>query len=425
MRGLPLGLAAVCAFGLHGSIVAQDFRVELFSGRGLRALALQAGGAGTNLCDLRRPRYCLALEPRTKASCVRTGAGVRCSSPNASREFQGLSAYSTMPFQVTAEFLKAQAPNPVMLSKLEIKRSRSGLIAVLPTDLESYVAGVLAGEAAILRSPAAREAMAILARTWAIRWRGRHQAEGFDFCSLTHCQAFRPPVVPEIDPTSEAVARETRGQILQFRGELVDPYFSAACGGMTEAAGNVWPDRAQPYLVSIHDPYCAGSEHASWQRVLPLEEAERIVRTDMHVPLRGPLTRVTIAKTDSSGRAQILLAQAGVAMQIDANEFRYAANRRLGWATLKSNLYTIDLRGDSLIFSGRGLGHGVGLCQAGAEQMGRMGYSAQQILAYYFPRDHGGSPRSRTGRPHSLQRALRNRLPGHSAEMGAANTGGA
>jgi stage II sporulation protein D len=273
-----------------------------------------------------------------------------------------------------------------MLSKLEIRPSRSGLIVVVPTDLESYVAGVLAGEAAILRSLAARQAMAILARTWAMRWRGRHGAEGFDFCSLTHCQVFRAPDVGAVrEPPLQQAVRETQGEILQFNGELVDPYFSADCGGLTEAAGNVWPDRARAYLVSIHDPYCAGSEHASWQRALPLEEAEKILRTDMHVPLRGPLTNVTIAKIDSSGRAQILLVEAGMARQIDANEFRYAANRRLGWATLKSNLYTIGLRGDSLIFSGRGLGHGVGLCQAGAEQMGRMGYSTQQILAYYFP----------------------------------------
>jgi stage II sporulation protein D len=227
--------------------------------------------------------------------------------------------------------------------------------------------------------------MAILARTWAIRWRGRHQAEGFDFCSLTHCQAFRPTVLTQGDPDFDAAVRATRNQILQFHGEAVDPYFSADCGGMTEAAGNVWPDRALPYLVSIHDPYCAGSEHASWRRALPLEEAEEILRAGMRVPLGGPLTGITIAKSDPSGRAQILLVEAGMARQVDANEFRYAANRHFGWATLKSSLYTIDQRGDSVIFSGRGLGHGVGLCQAGAEQMGRMGHSAQQILAYYFP----------------------------------------
>jgi stage II sporulation protein D len=269
----------------------------------------------------------------------------------------------------------------------------------MPTDLESYVAGVLAGEAATFHSSAGREAMAILARTWAIRWRGRHQAQGFDFCSLTHCQAFRPPDAGAIrEPLPQAGSADllskvsgfaavlkTRGQVLQFRGETIDPYFSADCGGMTEAAGNVWPDRTQQYLVSIRDPYCAGSAHGSWRRELSLKEAEEILRTDMGVPLAGLPTRVSIAKTDSSGRAQILLVEAGMGRQVDANEFRYAANRRLGWATLKSNLYTLDQRGDSLIFTGRGLGHGVGLCQAGADEMGRMGRSAQEILAFYFP----------------------------------------
>lgn len=191
MRGLSLSLAAVCLFGLHASsvvrrgglqpgtlqsgacppkagryenrqrVLQQPVKVELFSGRALAALALQAGGAKANLCDLRRPRYCLALEPRAKASCFRAGAVVRCSSPNASREFQGLSAYSMSLFRVTPESGKAQATSPVMLSKLEIRPSRSGLRVVVLTDLESYAVGVLAGEATILRSSAAREAMAI------------------------------------------------------------------------------------------------------------------------------------------------------------------------------------------------------------------------------------------------------------------------
>jgi len=256
---------------------------------------------------------------------------------------------------------------------------------VMPTDLESYVDGVMAGEAAILHSSGGREAMAIVARSWAVRWRGRHAAEGFDFCSLTHCQAFRLSALNAADPASDPAVQDTRGQVLQFRGECVDPYFGADCGGMTEAAENVWPDRAQPYLVSLRDPYCAGSEHASWQRTLPLEKVEEILRADMRVLLGSPLVSTAIAKTDRSGRAQLLRVEAGTEREIDANEFRYAANRHLGWATLKSNLYTIDQHNDSLILSGRGLGHGVGLCQAGTEQMGRMGQSSKQILAYYFP----------------------------------------
>jgi stage II sporulation protein D len=75
----------------------------------------------------------------------------------------------------------------------------------------------------------------------------------------------------------------------------------------------------------------------------------------------------------------------GSSRRIDANEFRYAVNRKLGWNTLKSNLYTLERRGDSLIFTGRGLGHGVGLCQAGAERMGQLGISSPKILSTYFP----------------------------------------
>ena len=36
-------------------------------------------------------------------------------------------------------------------------------------------------------------------------------------------------------------------------------------------------------------------------------------------------------------------------------------------------------------FSGRGWGHGVGLCQWGASFMGRERYSTEEILKYYYP----------------------------------------
>jgi stage II sporulation protein D len=45
----------------------------------------------------------------------------------------------------------------------------------------------------------------------------------------------------------------------------------------------------------------------------------------------------------------------------------------------------IDM-GDKWAFvRGRGFGHGVGMCQCGAEGMARQGKTAQQILSYYYP----------------------------------------
>jgi stage II sporulation protein D len=154
---------------------------------------------------------------------------------------------------------------------------------------------------------------------------------------------------------------------------------------MSEAAGNVWPDRAQPYLVSVHDPYCLSSYHASWKKVLTAESLQQILREVMHVPIAAPLAELSVEERDSSGRVLVLRAVAGTSWNLDANQFRYAVDRRLGWDQIQSNLYIIQHQGDSWVFSGHGLGHGVGLCQAGAEQMARMGSSTEKILSTYFP----------------------------------------
>jgi len=41
--------------------------------------------------------------------------------------------------------------------------------------------------------------------------------------------------------------------------------------------------------------------------------------------------------------------------------------------------------GEEVILYGKGFGHGVGLCQEGAMQMAKKGYSYDQILRFYYP----------------------------------------
>ena len=258
---------------------------------------------------------------------------------------------------------------------------------VIRVGQDAYVEGVLAGEASILRNRAALQAMAILARTWALRYRGRHHAQGFDFCSLTHCQVFRlPRGQQEVYPTRIIdAAGTTEGLVLKYHGRLADPYFTADCGGVTESAANLWPDRGEPYLVSISDAYCAASGHSSWQREIPLERVAPILRNGMALVVKRPLREVRVATRDSSGRVRTLEVLAGGSFVINANQFRYAVGQRLGWDLLKSNLYTVKRIGNSLVFYGRGLGHGVGFCQAGADAMAGLGLDYRQILAHYFP----------------------------------------
>jgi stage II sporulation protein D len=73
---------------------------------------------------------------------------------------------------------------------------------------------------------------------------------------------------------------------------------------------------------------------------------------------------------------------------ISASSFRFAVDRALGWNKIRSDLYDLRNDGDHILFSGRGSGHGVGLCQAGAEEMARQGKDYKQILNFYFPGTH-------------------------------------
>ncbi len=368
----------------------QDFRAELFSGNRFEALSLRAGQDPLHLCSTGEPKACMRLKPSAAARCSAEKASIRCSSADETRRFGRISAYSTSPFQLEASPAKskpARAARAAALRAVELRLVDHALRITAVLDLESYLTGVVAGEAGTLKSPSALEAIAVIARTWALGWRGRHKSEGFDFCSLTHCQVFRFPSddSSEWPPAFVAAVAKTKGRVLKFGGQLVDPYFSANCGGATEAAAEVWPDRAKPYLVSVVDPYCQGTEHSSWQRTLSLETVRAVLRQDLGVPQGGPVRALTIQARDASGRVRILRAWFDREVEIDANQFRYALNRRLGWNTLKSNLYSFERRGDRLVFTGRGLGHGVGLCQAGAEQMGRMGFDYERILTTYFP----------------------------------------
>ena len=89
-----------------------------------------------------------------------------------------------------------------------------------------------------------------------------------------------------------------------------------------------------------------------------------------------------VAQRGESGHATLL--QIG-SQQISAEDFRLAVGRALGWNRIRSNWFEVTVTGDSFLFHGRGSGHGVGLCQAGAAVMAQQGRGYDEILAQYFP----------------------------------------
>jgi stage II sporulation protein D len=253
---------------------------------------------------------------------------------------------------------------------------------IVQMDVEHYVASVLAGECSTFRSDEAIKAMAVAARSYALNLRGRHASEGFDLCSTTHCQRVEPDRVTERLAT---LGLQTAGEILWFEGKPAFACYSKSCGGHTEDGDAVWAALRAPYLRHHPDPYCTRQSRADWHWNPPAIEIAAALRASQ---LRAPaeIRGITVLRRDASGRARELeLVGDAERVRVAASSFRFAIGRALGFQTMASDLWQVSNTGGRILFSGTGDGHGAGLCQLGADQMGSEGHGYREILAFYYP----------------------------------------
>jgi stage II sporulation protein D len=267
--------------------------------------------------------------------------------------------------------------------KWAIRWQPDGLHVLLTLPSENYVIAALNGEAAPDEPMASLKAMAISIRTFALVNASRHSAEGFGLCDSTHCQALR---LGKARPEVERAVRETAGETLWFAGQRTHVYYTQHCGGRSEAASDVWPAEQAGYLAGNHaDPYCLRRSPAEWQARIGLAQLNGIFRAQgWQTP--SPISDIRVTKQSPSGRAELLeVTGRGAPAELSASSFRFAVDRALGWNQMRSGWYSLSVAGSTLEMKGRGYGHGVGLCQAGAYEMAKEGRNEREILSFYFP----------------------------------------
>ena len=263
-------------------------------------------------------------------------------------------------------------------------------------SLEDYVLGVMQAEGTMETEPEALKALAIAVRTFAVKNRGRHAKDGYDFCSTTHCQRFvvgRNPSVSEgarirtlPDGRVSAAVRSTKDQILiDDRGEIVDSYFGASCGGETANIGDLWGITPPDYLRGVRDEYCVSGPHAKWNDVISRADLLRALQSDTRTDIGNRLEQVLISKHDETGRAEFITLEGEHRKTVRGWDFKIIVGRVLGWNVLKSSRFEVARAGSNFVFRGSGFGHGLGLCQEGAHVLAARGASYQKILEKYFP----------------------------------------
>ncbi len=249
--------------------------------------------------------------------------------------------------------------------------SPSGTVFQIP--LERFLAGVVAAEMPAAFGEEALAAQAVAARTYilaGLESGGRHK-DAAVCCDPACCQAWRDPLeLAEEDREKVAAAVEaTFGQALYYDGKLAETPFCSCCGGRTESAAAVWGGE-RPWLVSVDCPYCGHAPRFASCRVFGLEEAAALLSCSpdelRQMKLLGYTGGGRVDRVELAGRT------------LSGREVRAA----LG---LPSAAFAWLIQGGRIMVTTVGFGHGVGLCQYGADGMAAAGYDCRQILARYYP----------------------------------------
>jgi stage II sporulation protein D len=248
-----------------------------------------------------------------------------------------------------------------------VRPHRDGLQLINVIPLEDYLAAVLGSEMPVSFPPEALKAQAVAARTYALQKKLDAYSNTFHLGSSVLHQVYGG--VNREDPRTRAAVEATRGQVLTYELAPIEAYFHASCGGRTESGQDAL-QRDLPYLQPVDCP-CGRLPASRWTASVSdaelksaLGQPAQGLRVTGRTPTRR-VTRVTLGDGASMGGVEL--------------------RRRLGYTRLKSLDFEVERGGHGYVFSGRGYGHGAGLCQWGAKALADKGRSYTEILSHYYP----------------------------------------
>jgi stage II sporulation protein D len=252
--------------------------------------------------------------------------------------------------------------------KLLITSKEGILNTINELPVNTYLNGVIRGEIGFDKDPVVYEVHAIMSRTYAYRFYNKHKYEGFNVCDQTHCQVYKGFFNYEQFTNSIGI---TNNKVMYDSVDhtLAEGLFHANCGGITNSSENVWSGKLN-YCRSIEDTFCINGKHAHWEFKCSREEFFDKINLDLKNISCEDICYYSDARS--------------IRIPLGTTEFNTITLRNV--FKLKSSFFNLECNPetDSILVSGRGFGHGVGLCQEGAIRMAELCYSANEILQFYY-----------------------------------------
>jgi stage II sporulation protein D len=324
----------------------------------------------------------VAIADNLKSVTIKSSAGLTMEGPAAARRERKIiftsATIGNSPVRITTpgEFLQVNGKS--YRGSLEIRKKPNGLLLIInQLDIEDYLKGVVASEIPHDWEREVLNAQAVASRTYALYRKRTAGSRPYDIASNVDSQVYEGKS-GERDAAIRAV-RETEGIVITYEGEIIPAFYHSSCGGRTESAFELW-NLDVPYLQGVDCGCQAISRYGVWEKRFPARQIESALGRRGY-SLKG-VHSASIDGVTAAGRVKrVALGHSKGALLIPAEKFRAA----LGYSLIPSVFFEIDMTGSDIVISGRGMGHGVGLCQWGAKEMAQRGQDYASILRYYYP----------------------------------------
>ena len=268
---------------------------------------------------------------------------------------------------------------------IRLLHSKTGEVEEIPID--EYLYGVVSAEMPATFEKEALKAQAIVARTYTVYKIQNKKHDNSDICDDSSCcQAWISKEdrflkweenLRESNWTKiQEAVDETRGKIITYDNTPINAFFHSNSGGTTEIPANVWGGTGYPYLQVVET---AGEEgYTQYSSEVSLTKEELLNK------LKQKYSNINIDFQNYSDIQIMEHTESGRVKTVKFGNYNLSGVEVRSLFGLKSTNFEITQENENIIFSVKGYGHGVGMSQTGADNMAKLGSSAEDIIMHFY-----------------------------------------
>lgn len=288
----------------------------------------------------------------------------------------------------------------------ENSKEKDAIQVINTLDIDGYVKSVLSVELASSYSAEMLKASAVVFRTAAYKKLIDHKLRNFDVCADSHCQKYIgcAAVSDRISNAVDAV----KGIVLTYDSELIYPVYSKSCGSTTVSLKDAI-GKDIGYLKSVQTNWeMIDSVYADWKYSISPSELYNKLYNAGYTGLESSVKSITVNSrsdnsiyvtritfTDILGNSVTVEGSERIRTVLDGIVDSAAFIVGKSGSTVSYTYYgesgemvegktTLEGVVGNFVFSGEGIGSGVGYSLSGAQILAEQGIKYDEILTRYY-----------------------------------------